>query len=111
MLHLVRSSGDGIRSPGRRLSPLVPILTAEEAGRVKAALRSLRHKHGGWKPLAALMGCREQFLTRAASKRGRPTPGHALAVARVAGLPVEALLSGLAAAPAPPPAVERGGAA
>jgi hypothetical protein len=68
-------------------------LTKEEQGHVRAALRFLRTRNGGWAPLAK--GTRFKAETLRAIAYGR-SPGANLAVrlARFAGVPVDDLLGG-----------------
>ena len=69
-------------------------LTDQERQHVKQALRLLCVRHGGNEAVARAMDISEHMIERATSRRSRPSPGLAIAVARLAEMPVEALLSG-----------------
>lgn len=72
-------------------------LTEEEQVRVKNALRLVRGELGSWREVAARLGCAKETAKRAAREGNtggkRPSPGMALALARLAGVPIEELLS------------------
>jgi hypothetical protein len=90
------------------------VLTAEEEANVRAALRVLRIRYGGWAPLAEALGCKLKTLKNIAARESaskgyrHPTPGHALYVARLAGAPVEDVLSGAWPKPGSCPMCGRG---
>jgi hypothetical protein len=71
-------------------------LTRDEQDNVRVVLRVLRYRHGSWVALARLLGMQLKTLKGAASKRGSrpPTPGLALHASRLAGVPMEDVLSG-----------------
>lgn len=85
-------------------------LTAEEQDNVRAAMRVLRIRHGSWAALAKALGMSFKTLKLAVSKRGyrRPTPGLALHVARLAGVPMEDVISGAFPKPGACPMCGRG---
>jgi len=68
-------------------------LTPPEAKNVRAALRFLRVKFAGGTPLAAALRVNEPVLRMACSIR-QPSAAMAIRAARIAGMPVEDLLSG-----------------
>ena len=79
-----------------RITAVPDELTVEEGVRVRAALAFLRTRLGSWVNLAAAMGIKPQTLKEGAKRRGRrPTAGLALRAARVAGVCVEMILSGV----------------
>jgi hypothetical protein len=87
-----RKSWAKSRSPTdpRRSSDLTP---AEQAN-VRAAIRFLRVTVGGFAKLATAMGARCKTVENASGRRGKPSAGIALRVARVAGVAVEDVLAG-----------------
>ncbi len=66
-----------------------PQMTPEEQTNVRAALRFLRARFGGWLALARTLG-----VSRSTAKRADPGPVLAFRVARLAGVGVDAVLSG-----------------
>lgn len=74
--------------------PRAPELTAEESAHLKAAIRFLRIRSGGFGPLASLLKVKPDTLRNLASGRGRPGAALALRAARAAGVTVEDVLSG-----------------
>src|SRR4051794_28654835 len=98
MLHLVPdpSENQGPRAPRRRKRRgcTVSSLTPDENRFLRAALHNLRRSAGTWAALADMMDVAEVTLTHAACGVSRGSPGLALRAARVAGVHVEALLSG-----------------
>lgn len=94
MLRLVHPAprGKETRAPkGRRSSFLFP--TAEEAARVRAALRSLRRVHGTFARLAEVMGVPRGTLANITNGHNPPSYAIAILAARAAGVPVEQILS------------------
>ncbi len=69
-------------------------LTPEEQANAKAALRFLATRLGSGAKLAAAMGSNLAAVRHASKKRGAVSAGIALRVARVAGVPLEDVLSG-----------------
>lgn len=69
-------------------------LSPEEQECVRVALRVLGVRYGSLTKLAGRMGVHPKAVHRAASERGKPTIGMALEAARVAGVPVDDILSG-----------------
>jgi hypothetical protein len=68
-------------------------LTAQEQTHVRTALRFLRTRCGGWKPLAKVLHYQERSLAR--MTRGRVVgPIVAFRVARLAGVTVDDVLTG-----------------
>lgn len=68
-------------------------LTAAEQANVRAALRFLRFRAGGWKPMAAVLGFKRKTLTNV-SEGQAVTANLAFRLARVAGVSVDDLLAG-----------------
>jgi hypothetical protein len=77
-------------SKTRRSSDLTP----EEQANAKAAFRVLRVRTGSVAKLAEMLSAKAKTVTEALSERGRPSAGLALRAARLAGVPLEDLLSG-----------------
>ena len=69
-------------------------MTPEEQTNVRAALRFLRARFGGWLVLARTLG-----VSKSTAKRPNPGPVLAFRVARLAGVGVDAVLSGAFPAP------------
>lgn len=92
MLRLVHPApaGNGT-APSRRHypSPLL-FLTDDEASHVRAAIRGAARTFGSLTRLAEALGVTPSVLTR----KRRPHPGLALAVARLTGLSLDAMLAG-----------------
>jgi len=82
-------------SKTRRSSDLTP----EEQANAKAALRVLRARVGGARQLAEALSANHATLLAALSRRGKPSAGLALRAARLAGVPLEDVLSGAWPAP------------
>src|SRR5579883_891079 len=74
----------------RRASDLTP----EEQSNVVRALAFLRVRHGGWPSLAKSLRATEGLVRRAGRFGRAVTAGLALRAARLAGVPVEDVLSG-----------------
>jgi hypothetical protein len=68
-------------------------LTAEEIACVRAAMRFLAKRAGGWEPLAKAIRAKAGNLMRQTKQR-TPTAGLAVRLARFAGVPVDDLLAG-----------------
>ena len=68
-------------------------LTPKEADHARAALRFLRVRLGGGPKLATLLRVNEPVLRLACSSR-QPSAAMAIRAARIAGVPVENVLSG-----------------
>ena len=71
-----------------------PDLTPEERANVQAALRVLRQRLGGYAQLATALGVSRVRLATVGSRNGKPSLSHALRAARLAGVPLEHVLSG-----------------
>ena len=112
MLTLVQPARDGQDPPKRRRGIPSPALslTADEARHLRASIRNIaRARYGTLRKLAAELGVHPYILTR----KRPPSAGLAVALARVSGMSVDAVLgrTGLAVVQAPPSAPTRGGAA
>lgn len=68
-------------------------MTEQEQDNVRAALRFLRLRCGGWKPLGAAMRMDWKCLSQSAGGRA-VGPRMAFRVARLAGVGVDAVLAG-----------------
>jgi hypothetical protein len=75
-----------------------PDLTAEEQVRVRAALRFLRLRCGGWAPLARALHLKDTTVANVANGRA-VTPTVAFRVARLAAVGVDDMLAGRFPAP------------
>ena len=75
------------RSSALRLSP-------EEAHHVKVAIHKIARARGGYIALAVKIGIPASTLYHAARPGSRPSPGLAIRLAAIAGVPVEVLLGG-----------------
>jgi hypothetical protein len=96
MLRLVHPApaGQGTDPPGarrRRRHAAALSLSAEEIQHLRATIRNTARAYGSLGCLAAVIGVPASTLT---PRRKRPSPGLALAVARAAGMSVEAVLGG-----------------
>jgi hypothetical protein len=69
-------------------------LTPDEHANVKKALRFLRARRGGAVKLAVALRVNVASVEHACLTEGRPSAGLAIRVARLAGVPVEEILSG-----------------
>jgi len=69
-------------------------LTAKEQDHVRAAIRFLRVQFRTWEATANLLACRRNALHRVNAGSRGVTAGLAFRVARIAGVGVDALLSG-----------------
>src|SRR5436305_1258046 len=94
MLTLVHPAPKGQDPPVRRRkcahSPLLS-LTPDEARHLRASIRNVARAYGSLACLAAVLGVNASALTR---KHKHPSPGLALAVARAAGMTLEAVIGG-----------------
>jgi hypothetical protein len=102
MLTLVHPAPAGQDPPKRRHRGPSPALslTHDEACAVRAAARNIaRAQYGTLAKLAAALGIKPYVLTQ----KSRPSPGLAVALARVSGMSVDAVLgrAKLAAVQAP----------
>lgn len=73
-------------------------LTAQEQSNVRAALRFLRTRSGGYVPLSKAIGMQEKTMQPMA-RRVPPSAGLAVRLARLAGVPVDDVLCGRYPAP------------
>ena len=87
------------RPVSRRSLELPNRLSPDEEKHVRAALRVLQVRFGGWAPVAAAMGVRANVLLRCVSRNGRPSAGLAVRTARLAKATIEDVLSGAWPAP------------
>ncbi len=82
----------------------VNTLSLDEEAHVRRALIVLHAQHGEWTDLALVMNVHAENLLRlATSEKHHPTAGLALRAARIAGVPVEDVLSGEWPKPLPGP--------
>ncbi len=98
-LRLVPPTGQGTDPPAIRKKKRhkIPPLTPEESGRLRSAVRNLYKQFGSsWSCIAAVLDVSSAGLQDIARGRNRGSAAVAIRVARVAGISVEALLSGLA---------------
>jgi hypothetical protein len=99
-LRLVPPAGQGTdppAAPRKKKRHKIPPITLEEAGRLRSAVRNLYVQFGSsWGCLAAVLDVSGAGLQDIARGRNRGSAAVALRVARVSGVSVEALLSGLA---------------
>lgn len=95
MLRLVHPppGGNGTDPPTRRKGAHAPALSlsTDEARHLRATIRNVARAYGSLECLAAVIGVRATSLTH----KRPPSPGLALAVARAAGMSVEAVISGV----------------
>jgi hypothetical protein len=82
------------KRPPRQRSHRVDWLSPDETANVRKAVEILRAKHGDLKRLARAMGVSYQALIRAMGDGSKPGAGVALRAAKLAGVPVEDVLSG-----------------
>lgn len=83
-----------VRTRARNTDRLDLLTPAEEA-HVRAALRVLRRRHRTWRVIAMAMRVPIKTLERIVSGRDRRVPaGLAIRTARLAGVPVDDVLSG-----------------
>ena len=86
-----RTSWKRAKGPGR----YTPDLTAEEIANARRALRVMLRRFGSWGAAADAMGAKAATLEAAVNERkGKPSVGLALRVARVVGVPLEDILAG-----------------
>jgi len=99
---ILRERKRWVRPKPARATVLPDELTEEEGARVRTALAFLRGHLGSWTKLARAMGIKPATLEQGALRRTRrPTAGLALRAARVAGVPMEDILSGRWPVPLP----------
>jgi|HubBroStandDraft_6_1064221.scaffolds.fasta_scaffold872250_2 hypothetical protein len=93
MLRLVHPAPSGQDPPKRRKGSRSPALslTADEARHLRAAIVNLARAYGSRGCLAAVLGVAPDVLTR---QKRHPSAALALAVAKAAGMSVEAILGG-----------------
>jgi hypothetical protein len=102
--------GQGTDPPKRRKGRPSPSLslTPDEARHLRASIRNVARVHFGTLiKLANAIGVAPRVLTR---KAGLPSAGLALAVARVSGVSLDAMLGRVALAAVPTPPALLGGA-
>jgi len=92
LLRLIGAGQGSTDPPIRRKGIPAPALhlTPEEAHNVRLAIRNIARTFGSLRKLAAAIGARPNTF----SKKHRPSAGLALAVARVAGISLDAMLRG-----------------
>jgi DNA-binding phage protein len=69
-------------------------LTEQEAHAVRIAIRKIAAARGGYVALAVRLGIPKSTLYHAVRPGSRPSPGLAIRLAAVVGVPVEVLLGG-----------------
>ena len=69
-------------------------LTPEEQACIKMSLAVLRIRYGTLRKLSVAMRITYKTLVRACNKNGKPTAGIAVRAARLAGVPIDDVLSG-----------------
>ena len=75
-------------------------LTDREQRHVRTALRFLRHKVGGWEPLAAALDMKTDSVVKIVNARGRDVTARlAYSVARLTDVSIDDLLSGALLSP------------
>ena len=96
MTHVRRpaAQGQGIDPSAPRTRSTALRLTQEEAHAVRVAIRKVAAARGGYVALAVKIGIPTSTLYHAVRPTGRPSPGLAIRLAAVAGVPVEVLLTG-----------------
>jgi hypothetical protein len=90
--------GEGAPARRRRRPASCLSLTPTQRKRLRAALKNLRTAYGSWSCLAEVMGVSVACLEGIARGRDHGSPGTAQRAAKAAGVTVEQLLGGLAAA-------------
>lgn len=88
------TGGQAVDPPEARTRSSALRLTPEEARAVKVAIRKVAAARGGYIALAVRIGIPPSTLYHAARPGSRPSPGLAIRLAAVAGVPVEVLLGG-----------------
>jgi hypothetical protein len=74
-------------------------LTPEEQSNVRGALQFLRHRVGGWEPLAIAIHVKDRTLAKIAGGRATVTPALAFKVARFTKVSMDDMLTGKFPAP------------
>ena len=69
-------------------------LTPEEQANAKRALRLLRVRYGTAAKLAGALSASQATLVGALARAGKPSAGMAVRAARLAGVPIDDVLSG-----------------
>jgi transcriptional regulator with XRE-family HTH domain len=92
MLRLVPPPGSG-QEKRRSSKPACLSLTEDESDRLRVVLKNLHRTFRTWAELARAMGVSENVLCRISTGRTRGSPGIMIRAARVAGVPVERVLS------------------
>ncbi|WP_437329598.1 transcriptional regulator [Sorangium sp. So ce381] len=90
--------GEGAPARRRRRSASCNSLTPTQRKRLRAALKNLRVAYGSWSCLAEVMDVSVACLEGIARGRDHGSPGTVQRAAKAAGITVEQLLGGLAAA-------------
>ncbi|WP_437765399.1 transcriptional regulator [Sorangium sp. So ce281] len=91
--------GQGGGAPARRRRSVPCLsLTPTQRKRLRAALKNLRAAYGSWACLAEVMGTSVNCVEGIANGRFNGSPATAQRAAKAAGVTVEQLLGGLAAA-------------
>jgi hypothetical protein len=70
------------------------VLSPEEQENGRRALRFLRFRAGGWKPMAAALGFTRKTLTNVSEKTKGVSVNLVFQIARMAGVSVEDVISG-----------------
>lgn len=95
---------------GRKVPYQSSLFSPEEESRIKAALKNARALFGTWRCLADAMRVPLGAIELALRGRNRVTGALAIRLSRALGIPLEALLRGLASVPKVCPHCGRGGA-
>jgi DNA-binding XRE family transcriptional regulator len=69
-------------------------LTTQEQGHVRTALKFLRARFGGWRPLAKVLHFGESSVGNMAAGHRTPTIAVAFRIARLVKVPVDDVLAG-----------------
>jgi len=69
-------------------------LTVDETAAVRRAFAWMRVRLGGYSALSVALGCHSGTLANLGSRRGKPGLMLALRLARLAEVPIEAILAG-----------------
>jgi hypothetical protein len=69
-------------------------LTPEEQDRVRFAMRYLRARSGGWKPLSHALGFKPRQMVKMRAGEKSVSPKMVLRIAKLGGVPVDDILTG-----------------
>jgi hypothetical protein len=93
-VHPPPAAGQDTDPPARRTRADALRLSPAEAHAVRVAIRKVANARGGFVALSVALGIPTNTLYHAARPGSRPSPGLAIRLAGVAGVPVEVLLGG-----------------